>query len=173
MDLTANYYELFGLPVDYSVDRQQLSNSYRQLQQQFHPDRFANASEQERRLSLQMASRVNEGNRVLRDPIERARYLLEMSGVDLGTDGETLRDNQFLMEQIELREELEEVQQGTDPATGLEQFVEQMEKRISHQGGEFAQQWRESPQEARKTVQRMQFFHRLCHQAESLLDDLI
>ncbi len=173
MDLTTNYYELFGLPVDYSVDREQLSSSYRQLQQQFHPDRFANAPQQERRLSLQMASRVNEGNRVLRDPIERARYLLELSGVDLGTDGETLRDNQFLMEQMELREELEEVRQGRDPASGLEQFIEQMEKRISQQGVEFSEQWRNSPDGARKTVQRMQFFHRLCHQAESLLDDLI
>ncbi len=173
MNLTTNYFELFGLPVSYSIDRRQLSQSYRSLQQQFHPDRFATAAEQERRISLQMASRVNEGNRVLRDPIERARYLLEMEGVDLGTDGETLRDNQFLLEQIELREQLEEVQHGADPGAGLGHFVEQMEQRIRQQGEQFSQQWQESSAEAKKTIQRMQFFNRLHRQAETMIDDLI
>lgn len=170
MDLTTHYFDLFGLPLDYSVDRVRLSESYRQLQQQFHPDRFANASEQERRLSLQMASRLNEGSRVLRDPIERAKYLLELEGVDLGTDGETLRDPQFLMEQMELREQLEEIEQNVEQ---LEQFVEQMEEKIQRQGERFSSQWQQEPEQARTTVQQMQFVQRLIHQAESLLDDLI
>ncbi len=173
MDLTADYFTLFGLPLDYSIDRTRLSDHYRQLQQQYHPDRFANAPEQERRLSLQMASRVNEGNRVLRDPIERARYLLEQSGVDLGTDGETLRDGAFLMEQMELRETLEAVQQESDPVAALEQFVEQMEGRIREQGELFAALWQQDGEQAKQVTQRMQFFHRLAHQAESMIDDLI
>ncbi len=92
MELSADYFELFGLPLSYEVDRDQLAQQYRELQQQYHPDRYASASDQERRLSLQMASRVNEGNRVLRDPVARARYLLEQMGVDLGTDSQTVRD---------------------------------------------------------------------------------
>ena len=109
----------------------------------------------------------------MRDPIERARYLLEMSGIDLGTDGNTLRDNSFLMEQMELREQLEEVQNSADPGSGLDYFVEQMEQRIVQHGEQFSLQWQESPQEARETVQRMQFFNRLHHQAENMIDDLI
>lgn len=173
MDLTTDYFTLFGLPVDYRLDRQKLSERYRLLQQQYHPDRFASASEQERRISLQMASRVNEGNRVLRDPIERARYLLEQAGVDLGTDGETLRDGAFLMEQMELREELESVQQGGDAVAGLEQFVAQMEEQIAEQGEQFSACWQEDGEGAKQITQRMQFFHRLAHQAESMIDDLI
>ena len=173
MDLTTDYFTLFELPVDYRVDRQKLSERYRLLQQQYHPDRFASAPEQERRISLQMASRVNEGNRVLRDPIERARYLLEQSGVDLGAGRETLRDGAFLMEQMELREELESVQQEADAVAGLEQFVEQMEGRIGEQGDLFAACWQEDGVAAKHITQRMQFFHRLAHQAESMIDDLI
>ncbi len=173
MDLTTHYFDLFGLPLSYEIDRTQLSEQYRTLQQQYHPDRFASASEQERRLSLQMASHINEGNRVLRDPIARARYMLELKGVDLGTDSETVRDPEFLMEQMELREALEAAQQGSDPVTALEQFVEQMEGRIVEQGKRFSVHFEQQPEQGVVTVQQMQFFHRLAQQAESMVDDLI
>ena len=173
MDLSSNYFELFGLPQKYEVDRTQLSEKYRMLQQQFHPDRFVNGSEQERRLSLQMASRINEGSRVLRDPIARARYLLELEGVDLGTDSQTLRDPEFLMEQMELREALEAAQQGSDPSGALEAFAAQMEARIAKQGEQFSIEWKDDTDQARVIVQQMQFFYRLAHQAEAMIDDLI
>ncbi|HIJ22702.1 MAG: Fe-S protein assembly co-chaperone HscB [Gammaproteobacteria bacterium] len=173
MDLSSNYFELFGLPQKYEVDRTQLSEKYRMLQQQFHPDRFVNGSEQERRLSLQMASRINEGSRVLRDPIARARYLLELEGVDLGTDSQTLRDPEFLMEQMELRETLEAARQGSDPTAELDQFTEQMDRRIANYGAIFSTQWQNNSEQAHITVQQMQFFSRLAHQAESMADDLI
>ena len=173
MDLTTNYFELFGLPVGYEVEQGQLSSQYRLLQQQFHPDRFAHASEQERRLSLQMASRVNEGSHVLRDPIARARYLLELHGTDLGSDSETLRDPEFLMEQMELREELEMAQQSADAVTALEQFVEKMEAQIRQRGRQFSTLWQHAQDAAKSAVQQMQFFYRLAHQAESMIDELV
>jgi molecular chaperone HscB len=173
MELTTDYFELFGLPLSYEVDHARLSEEYRRLQQQYHPDRFANASEQERRISLQMASRLNEGNRVLRDPIARARYMLELIGVDLGTDNQTVRDPAFLMEQMELREALEEAQQGEDPIAALEDFAEQMQQRIAKHGVRFAEEWEDDTDAAHVTMQQMQFFYRLAHQAEAMVDDLI
>lgn len=173
MELTADYFELFGMPLSYEVDRDQLAEAYRKLQQQYHPDRFANAPDQERRISLQMASRLNEGNRVLRDPVARARYLLEQMGVDLGTDSQTVRDPEFLMEQMELRETLEAAQQAADPIEALERFAEQMRGRISQHGDRFSQQWQDDTDAAWLTVQQMQFFYRLAHQAEAMVDDLI
>lgn len=173
MELTTDYFELFELPLEYEVDRTQLSEKYRTLQQQHHPDRFANGTDQERRISLQMASRINEGNRVLRDPIARARYLLELMGGDLGTDSETVRDPEFLMEQMELREALEAAQQGSDPSGALEAFAAQMEARIAKQGEQFSIEWKDDTDQARVIVQQMQFFYRLAHQAEAMIDDLI
>jgi molecular chaperone HscB len=120
-----------------------------------------------------MASRINEGNRVLRDPIARARYLLELMGVDLGTDSETVRDPEFLMEQMELREALEAAQQGSDPSGALEAFAAQMEARIAKQGEQFSIEWKDDTDQARVIVQQMQFFYRLAHQAEAMIDDLI
>ena len=178
MDLTTNYFDLFELPIGYTVDSAQLASNYRKLQKELHPDRFVTSSEQERLYSMQMASRVNEGSRVLRNPIERARYMLELNGVDLGTGGETIRDTEFLMEQMELREELDEI--GEDEER-LDIFIEQMEQRVAEHGRGFEQQWQNlvdnnatiNSENMKQEIQRMQFFSRLSHQAETVLDDLI
>ena len=46
-----------------------LDRAYRDVQAQVHPDRFVNATEAERRASMQQATRVNEAYQTLRNPI--------------------------------------------------------------------------------------------------------
>ena len=100
-NLSDDFFVLFDLPVSFDVDLGALAERYREAQRAVHPDKFANASEAERRLSVQMAARVNEAHRVLKDPLARGRYLLELRGVDLD-DMDTRFDGAFLMEQMEL-----------------------------------------------------------------------
>ena len=107
LDFSKNYFELFGLPVAYIVDTEQLAERYRDLQRVLHPDRYANATEQERRLSMQGATLVNAAFQTLKDPLQRAHYLLTLKGIEMDAQRETTRDSAFLMEQLELREELE------------------------------------------------------------------
>ena len=73
-----------------------------------HPDRFANAGDAERRASLQWTTRVNEAFQVLKDPVARAKHLLELHGVDVAFETNTAMPPEFLMQQMELREALEE-----------------------------------------------------------------
>ena len=103
-DFTRNHFELLGLPVAYSVDPARLEASYRDLQSRVHPDRFASGSEAERRVAMQWATRTNEAYRTLRDPLERARYLLHLRGYDTGEESNTAMPPDFLMQQMEWRE---------------------------------------------------------------------
>ena len=73
-----------------------------------HPDRFAHAGDAERRASLQWTTRVNEAFQVLKNPVKRASHLLELHGVDVAFETNTAMPPEFLMQQMELREELEE-----------------------------------------------------------------
>lgn len=114
MNLSANYFELFGLPVRFALDRVALDKAYRDLQAQVHPDRFANADAAEQRVSMQKATRANEAYNALRKPLSRARYFLELHGVDLGTDSNTAMPAEFLIEQMEWREAVEEARLGGD-----------------------------------------------------------
>ena len=79
-----------------------------------HPDRYAHAGEAERRASMQMTTRVNEAYRVLRSPVRRAKYLLELNGVDVAFETSTAMPPEFLVEQMELREQLEEATTGSE-----------------------------------------------------------
>jgi len=112
--LTSNHFELFGLVPEFSLDVERLEAAYRDIQSKVHPDRFVGAGDAERRASMQTTTRVNEAYRTLKSPVLRAQYLLEMNGVDLGFETNTAMPREFLMEQMELRERLEEAKDGTD-----------------------------------------------------------
>jgi molecular chaperone HscB len=105
--LTSNYFELFGLVPAFVLDLPQLDAAYRDIQSKVHPDRFAHAGDAERLASMQMTTRVNEAHRILQSPVQRAKYLLELNGVDVGFETNTAMPAEFLMEQMELREALE------------------------------------------------------------------
>jgi molecular chaperone HscB len=103
-EFSKDHFELLGLPVRFAVDAARLEHGYRELQSQVHPDRFAAASEPERRVAMQWATRANEAYRTLRDPLERARYLLHLKGYDTGEETNTSMPPDFLMQQMEWRE---------------------------------------------------------------------
>jgi molecular chaperone HscB len=103
-----NHFELFGLVPAFALDLAQLAIAYRDIQSKVHPDRFAQAGDAERRASMQMTTQVNEAYRTLKSPVRRASYLLELNGVDTGFETNTAMPPEFLMEQMELREKLEE-----------------------------------------------------------------
>ncbi len=103
-----NHFELFGLTPAYALDLDHLDRAYRDIQSKVHPDRFVQAGDAERRASMQMTTQVNEAYRTLKSPVQRAKYLLELNGVDVGFETNTAMPPEFLMQQMELREKLEE-----------------------------------------------------------------
>src|ERR671919_2721004 len=86
------------------------------MQARVHPDRYAHAGDAERRASLQWTTRVNEAFRTLKDPVQRGKHLLELHGVDVAFETNTQMPTDFLMQQLELREELEAATGGKDAA---------------------------------------------------------
>jgi molecular chaperone HscB len=102
--LSQNHFELLGLPVGYALDGARLERGYRDLQTRVHPDRFAASTEAERRVAMQWATRANEAYRTLRDPVERARYLLNLKGFDTAEESNTAMPADFLMQQMEWRD---------------------------------------------------------------------
>lgn len=106
--MTRNHFELFDLAPSYALDAEQLEHSYKELQSLVHPDRYAQAVDAERRASMQWTTRVNEAYRTLRDPVQRAKHILELHGVDVAFETNTQMPPDFLMQQLETREQLEE-----------------------------------------------------------------
>lgn len=121
------YFELFGIPVDYSVDLNKVNQQYLELQRVVHPDRFAGKSEREKLLAVQKTAEINDALAVLKHPLKRAEYMLSERGVDIRAEQQTLQDPAFLMQQMELREALEELPDSNDVDSAIEQFEAQID----------------------------------------------
>jgi molecular chaperone HscB len=124
--MISSHFDLFGLPARFTIDAAALDDAYRRLQGQVHPDRFAGASDAERRLAMQRATQANEAYRVLRHPLERAKHLLELRGIDLKSETSTSRDAVFLGRQLEWREAIEDAREARN-AEALEQLLNELD----------------------------------------------
>lgn len=175
--LNQNHFELFGLPVSFDVNIDDLTERYRKLQARVHPDKFADASELERRLAVQHSAQINEAYQTLKHPMDRAKYLLLLQGIDLSQDHDTSMDGAFLMRQMELREALADISQATDPAAALlafssevQSFIGEIEQQLA---GLFARQGDdEQLQAARDGVRKLQFLYKLLQDADALEESL-
>ena len=108
MDIQDTHFALFGLPERFAIDADALDRAYRALQSRVHPDRFASASAAERRVALQWSTRANEAYRALREPLSRAIYLCTLRGDDPSAETSTTMPSDFLMQQLEWRETLDD-----------------------------------------------------------------
>ena len=173
--LTQNYFEIFSLPKRYTLDRAALDARYRDLQRSVHPDRFASGSDQQRRISMQQATRINEAYQVLRDPLQRGRYMLELRGVPLDDRQGAHQEPEFLMQQMELRESLAEVRQQDDPLAALDRLAREIDARFRELEAQLAKALDAEGQDgeaAAALVQKMQFFTRLHQELQTLEADL-
>ena len=109
-----NHFELFNLPRQFAVDAGALDSAYRDVQSRVHPDKFVNATDAEKRVAMQWASRANEAYQTLKNPQKRARYMCELNGVDLQTESNTSMPMAFLMQQMEWRDELSDARASKD-----------------------------------------------------------
>ncbi|WP_135078650.1 Fe-S protein assembly co-chaperone HscB [Terasakiella sp. SH-1] len=103
-----DHFSRLGLHKDYGIDVDGLERTYFELQRHLHPDRFANKTAQEKNLSQQQAVSLNEAFEVLKDPLKRADYLLQVLGTDGISHDHTVNDPILLMEAMETREALME-----------------------------------------------------------------
>jgi molecular chaperone HscB len=108
MNLQSNDFELFELPVNYALDREQLDERWKRLQREVHPDRHATADASTQRQAMQWSVRLNEAYQRLKDPLQRAAYLCELHGAPIQAENNTAMPAAFLMQQMEWREALDE-----------------------------------------------------------------
>ncbi len=165
-----NHFDLFGLPPSYSIEEEALERSYREIQSKVHPDRFAHAGDAERRASLQWTTRVNEAFQILKNPVARARHLLELHGVDVAFETNTAMPPEFLMQQMELREALEEAK---TPAA-----LDQMRKGLRQEKAALQDQIgqaidsRKDYAGAAGLVRKLQFLDRLDEEIDSAYEEI-
>ena len=128
-----NPFALFDLPVAFQVDSALLNERYLALQKSLHPDNFSAASAQEQRLAIQKSAEINDALRILKDPITRADSIIAINtGETENPEEKSNNDIDFLMQQMEWRETLENIEnrKDTDELTAFAQEINQIRHAI-------------------------------------------
>ena len=164
-----NHFELFDLAPSYALEAEALEQRYRDIQARIHPDRFAQAGEAERRASMQWTTRVNEAYRTLKSPVQRAKYLLELQGVDVAFETSTQMPPEFLTRQLELREALAEAR-GAEALDRLRDDVRTETRVLEARIGELLDA-RRDPAAAAVEVRKLMFLNKLGEEIELAYED--
>jgi len=164
----ANHFSRFGLAPDFNLDLQNLAERYREQASLVHPDRFVAASVGEQRCALLEAGSLNEAYQTLKNPARRALYLLALNGEALPLEA-TVQDGEFFIQQMQWREELEELEQHKDSAA-LDAFKKRLQQDESAIGAQFAACWQDKNlrEMAEKLARRLQFLSRLSDEVRAL-----
>jgi molecular chaperone HscB len=97
-----------------------LEQRFLQLSWKLHPDNFVNTDEREREMSLQRSSKLNDAYRVLRDPVARVEYLLQLEGMRKEGEHKQQAPPELLEEVFELNESLDELREARSAGANLE-----------------------------------------------------
>ena len=125
-----NYFTLFGLPTDFNISAARLEAAYLTLQKNAHPDKFARADSLQRNLANQHTALVNLAYGLLKSPLGRAQHLLQLhNDYEVETE-QTINDEDFLMEQMKWREEVEDAGDSAEQLGALKEQVEEHLKQL-------------------------------------------
>jgi molecular chaperone HscB len=174
MEHAMNHFELFSLLPSYQLDLNGLADSYRELQQQYHPDNFAAESSERQAQVMQKAAQINDAYQTLKDPLSRAQYLLSLHGLELGGEQQTINDVAFLMSQMELREQLAEIEHAADPEDAIDNFSRLLKRQRSHLSSSFEKAYNEQNfEQAADDVRKLKFYARLQQQLLQLEEKIL
>jgi molecular chaperone HscB len=122
-----DYFAIFSLPRKLWIEMPGLEQKFLQLSWKLHPDNFVNASAEEQADSLKRSSALNDAYRVLRDPVARVEYLLEIEGARKEGEQKQQAPPELLEEVFELNESLDELREAKASGGDLESLKSRLE----------------------------------------------
>ena len=146
--LKQNFFELFNIEISVDINKSDLDEKVKILQNNFHPDKFTNGSDFEKRLALQISSYINDGYKILGDIVLRVEYILKINNFNKD-ESTTINDIGFLQEQIMYNELIESLKEKLDDNVIEDNLLDIKLKlkntinniKLSYQDREFEDMW--------------------------------
>ena len=170
MNLQDDDFALFGLKQGFAQDRASVDARWKELQREAHPDKFASHGPAAQRVAMQWSVRINEAYQRLKDPLKRAAYLCELAGFPIQAHSNTAMPTQFLMQQMEWREALDDAA-DVDALETLLAEVQAARKDLLQQC-ELHLDRRQDPAAAVGTVRALMFIDKFAQDLNQRLDQL-
>jgi molecular chaperone HscB len=168
VNLQSSDFELFDLAPRFAQDSAAVEARWKELQREVHPDKFSTEGAAAQRLAMQWSVRINEAYRRLKDPLKRAAYLCELHGEPVNAENNTAMANDFLLQQMQWREELEEAA-GMDELDRLARQVALARLELLQQCAQLLDE-KQDYKAAVQQVRALMFIERFASDVQSRLD---
>lgn len=129
--LSKNAFGVFRIQPSFIIDLAALTAMHHRLQKLYHPDNWINSDVAS--LIVSVSAHVNTSYTKLKNPLERAMLLLELSGYRLDLAQDTNLPEKFLFEQMEFHEQVDEASNNIDKLESLEQELIDKQKLLINQ----------------------------------------
>lgn len=100
-----NYFEFYGLPVQFNPDQALVKAKFYELSKKYHPDFFANESAEKQEEVLALSTLNNKAYQTLSQPKRCLKYVLELKNLLADNENYNLPPS-FLMEMMDVNEAL-------------------------------------------------------------------
>jgi len=169
-----DYFDLLKIKKSFDINLDSLELSYQELISEHHPDRNMDRSSEEQARAFQNTSLINSAYETLKSPLKRATYLLELENINPFDETDTSMNMDFLMSQIELREELDSFKSNQDEL-GLDNFIHKIKSLINDNVKNISVNFQKevSLDIIKNLVRELKFYIQLQNQAKAFLDELI
>lgn len=168
-----NYFQLFSLKPDFSIDLEILESAYQTQISQFHPDKFATQNSQKQAAALQNTSIINTAYTTLKSDLKRATYLLELAGINAFDEKDTTMDADFLIAQIKYSETLEQLEADKN-INEIEMFIGKINVLEKQHIVSISQFFKiKNLEKVKQNVRELRFYQQLKSHANQLIDELL
>lgn len=156
VDHSIDYFQILGLEKKYDIEGESLDGKYKDWQKKLHPDLVHTKSQKEREYAAEQSARVTDAYRTLTNPLLRAKYIMQLQGVELDEE-ERITDPELLAEIMELREAVDEAAE----TQALHQIQAQIHGKLEHWSKSFADAFNNRKyDEALAFIRRMTYYKR-------------
>ncbi len=125
-----NFFELYDLPIKFSIDSSLLRQKYFERSKEFHPDFHINETDAIKDNALSQSTINNNAYKILSNDSLRLRYILELKGI-LSEQEKEILPQDFLMDMMELNEAITESDPGLMP--GLKSRIVAIEETLKNE----------------------------------------
>lgn len=120
-----NYFEFYDLPISFLLDEKKLKGLFFRKSRELHPDFHTLASEEKQAEILELSTYNNKAYAILSDFDARMKYILTLAEV-MDEEGQAQIPQDFLIEMMDINEQLMELEFGFDSAI-FEKVTQELE----------------------------------------------
>lgn len=152
------YFELFNIPVQLKVNAASLSKKFFELSKKYHPDYFANETEQIQADVLEKSALLNKAWKTFQNPDATIKYVLQQKGL-LAEEEKYELPAGFLMEVLEINEQIMDAD-GADAATGLKSKINNLQFEIYEPVKEMVENYQEGVTSQKELLQVKEYYYK-------------